>query len=221
MTKVFSIIIFFLVCHLASVAQLNDTLLKAVQAGLSKPLANELVVVTQQQMNAKDAFDKGMVLNNEQKFEEAILQFNMALRIDESGNCGSGFNGSAYNELAYTYTRLFKKDSALYTLHQSIKVSGDNPKPSINKALLLLNMKQKDEAIKTLDSLIVQMPSFKVAIPLRAALYQLSGDYQHAIDDFTLYLNTIDGTDESSTSKALNEWVRNSMDNCKQQIRFK
>lgn len=198
----------FLFCSSWSInAQVNDTLAKYINKRLAGFHSFDAVIVTEHQMSALTIYESGVKANTDKRFEEAINTLWKAVDIDSSGNCGSGMNGAAFNELGYAYTRLFKKDSALLCLDRSIQFNPNHPKAYINKVFLLVNLKQREQALSTLDELSRRIPDFNAAKPLRGWLLQQTGKGPEARQEYQKALQAMQAADEDAEGRSLRIWL--------------
>lgn len=184
-------------------AQVNDTLARYINKRLANFHSFEAVIVTEQQMSALSIYEKGVKANSDKHYDEAIQTLQEAIAIDSSGNCGSGMNGAAFNEMGYAYSRLFKKDSALICLERAIRFNPKHPKAYVNKIFLLVNLKRREEALSTLDEMIRQMPEFTAGAPLKGWLLQQAGDAIKARKEYQHFLANIPPAEDDAEGNAL------------------
>lgn len=81
--------------------------------------------------------------------------------------------------------------NALHWLDKSIKVNPLYVKPRINKVMAYLTLKDVDNAIKSLDIFIKELPGRPEAYYQRGNIYEYLGEYKKAYRDYktALYYN--------------------------------
>ena len=169
-------------------AQSKDTLVNEFSAQLAASGDQKIRIVNEQQMLAKTDFDKGFAHNSAGEFNEGISTLKKAIEIDYTGNCGSGDDGAAFNELGYAYTRLKNYDSARLHLDKAIALNPSYTKAYLNKSVVFMQQKQFDESIAVLNTLLQAKPDLAMVFAQRGFVYKAKGDTQHAIEDFKKYL---------------------------------
>jgi tetratricopeptide (TPR) repeat protein len=160
------------------------------------------------QLKAKPNYDLGYSLNGNHEFAKAIEPLKRAIEIDTTGNCGTGKNGTAYGELAYSYTRLDDYNNAIINLNKAILLNGKIPEPYLNKAVLLLQHGQDEQAINTLDLLIENIPNYALAYVQRGFIYESIKKPEQALNNFKMFLNLVKEQKQEKNSKALVDKIK-------------
>ena len=174
------------------------------------PISNngKMVMVTEQQMKAKSDYDKGYSLIGNHDFNKAIKPLKKAIKIDSTGNCGTGKNGMAYSELGYAYTRLGDFDNAIIYLDKAIEVNKLVPEPYLSKSVIQMQKGNNELALQTLDTLIKYIPEYAMAYAQRGFLYNSTNKYELALQDFNKYLEIVKEQNQEQNSKALVESIK-------------
>ena len=160
------------------------------------------------QLKAKPDYDLGYSLNGNHEFAKAIEPLKRAIEIDTTGNCGTGKNGTAYGELAYSYTRLDDYNNAIIYLDKAIQINGKIPEPYLNKAVLLSQHGQNEQAIKTLNLLTENIPNYAMAYVQRGFIYELIKQPEQALNDFKMFLDLVKEQKQEKNSKALIDKIK-------------
>jgi tetratricopeptide (TPR) repeat protein len=175
------------------------------EQGLNK---GKIVRVSKQQMMAKPDYDKGYSFAGNHEFKKAIKFLKRAIRIDSTGNCGTGTNGIAYNELGYSYSRSGDFDSAAVYLDKAIELDKFNPEPYLSKSAILTQQDKSELALKVLDSLIKYNPDYALAYAQKGFLYRSTKQYEPALQNFKAFLGMIEKQNQQQNSKAMVEDVQ-------------
>ena len=188
--------------------QINDS--TEVKQITYNPNSNseKMVMVTEQQMKAKPDYDKGYSLVGNHEFNKAIKPLKKAIKIDSTGNCGTGNNGMAYSELGYAYTRLGDFDNAIIYLDKAIEINKLVPEPYLSKSVILMQQGNNELALQTLDSLIKYIPEYAMAYVQRGFLYNSTKKYELALQDFNKYLEIVKEQNQEQNSKTLVEDIK-------------
>lgn len=160
------------------------------------------------QLKAKPDYNLGYSLNGNHEFAKAIEPLKRAIEIDTTGNCGTGKNGTAYGELAYSYTRLNDYNNAIMYLDKAIQINGKIPEPYLNKAVLLSQHRQDEQAIKTLDLLIENIPNYALAYVQRGFIFESIKKPEQALNDFKMFLGLVKEQKQEKNSKALVDKIK-------------
>ena len=160
------------------------------------------------QLKAKPDYDLGYSLNGNHEFAKAIEPLKRAIEIDTTGNCGTGKNGTAYGELAYSYTRLDDYNNAIIYLDKAIQINRKIPEPYLNKAVLLSQHGQNEQAIKTLNLLTENIPNYAMAYVQRGFIYELIKQPEQALNDFKMFLDLVKEQKQEKNSKALIDKIK-------------
>jgi tetratricopeptide (TPR) repeat protein len=137
-----------------------------------------------QNEQAKKYFSIGYKLIDTRNYPSAIENFLEALKLDSTGECGTGIKGKVHGELGYAYIEIGDTTNALRYLDKSIRLDSTNPFPVQNKAVLLSMQKRMDEACKLLGGLIQYNPDFIDAYIQRGFLYEYDKKHDLAVKDF-------------------------------------
>ena len=123
---------------------------------------------------------------NENKLDLALNTFEKAIEMDSTG-----LNGIAHNEIGYVYLKKLDSANALSWFNKSIEINPKNPKPRQNKALTYLTFNDLDNAIKTLDKFVNEIPNWPTAYFQRGNIYEHLGRDEEAFRDYktALYYN--------------------------------
>lgn len=179
-------------------AQTNDSI--EVKQVTYNPNLNkgETVKLTAQQLRANSDYEKGYFLVGNHEYKKAIKPLLRAIEIDSTGNCGTGKNGMAFSELGYAYTRLNDFDNAKNYLEQAIKLNKYVPSPYLSKAVILMKQGNNELALKTLNSLVENIPDHAIGYVQRGFLYNSTGEYELALQDFNTFLRIVKDQEQSS-----------------------
>ncbi len=168
----------------------------------------KMIMFTKQQLKAKPDYDKGYSLVGNHKFDKAIKSLKRAIKIDSSGNCGTGKNGIAYSELGYAYTRLGDFGNALFYLDKALEINKLIPEPYLGKSVVQMQQGKNKSALQTLDSLIKYIPEYAMAYVQKGFLYKSTKKHELALRYFNKYLEIIKEQNQEQNSKALVEKVK-------------
>lgn len=169
---------------------------------------DKIVMVTEQQMKAKPDYDKGYSLVGNHEFNKAIKPLKKAIKIDSTGNCGTGKNGMAYSELGYAYTRLGDFDNAVIYLDKAIEINKLAPEPYLSKSVIQMQQGNNELALQTLGSLIKYIPEYAMAYVQRGFLYNSTKKHELALQDFNKYLEIVKEQNQEQNSRALVENIK-------------
>ncbi len=141
---------------------------------------------SQVQEKIKSDLNRGMELINQNKLEEALKEFQKIIELDSTGA-----NGIAHNEIGYIYLKMKDSTNALLWLNKSIGINPRYPKPRINKAMTYITSRDLDNAIKSLDEFINELPGRPEAYYQRGNIYDYKGENKKAFRDYktALYYN--------------------------------
>lgn len=98
---------------------------------------------------------RGIILHDEGKYKQAIREYEKALKIDNK-------SALVHYEIAYSYTELGDKKSALKHVNKALKAkgSGDMPMLYVMKGNLLDDVGKTRQAIKVYEKGLQQFPNF-------------------------------------------------------------
>jgi len=176
------------------------------------------IILSEQQFKAKPFYDKGFLLIDNNNFRNAIKPLKKAIKIDTTGNCGTGKDGMAYSELGYVYTRLKDFKNALIYLNKAIEINKQIPETYLSKANVFLMKKDKELALKTLDNLINYNPKYAFAYAQKGFINNSLNNYELAIKDFHKFLEIIKEQNEEDYSKELIDGVEQRIKELEQKI---
>ena len=168
----------------------------------------KMVRVTEQQMRAKQYYDKAYTFVDNHEFEKAIKSYKKAIGIDSTGNCGTGKNGNAFGELGYSYTRIGDFVDALTYIDKAIELNKFAPEPYLSKSVILIQQGKKELALNVLDSLTRYLPTYAMGYAQRGFLYNSTEKYDLALQDFTKYLEIIKQQNQEQNSASLVEDIK-------------
>ncbi|NQZ44637.1 MAG: tetratricopeptide repeat protein [Flavobacteriaceae bacterium] len=142
------------------------------------------VLVTPQQQKAQAAYRSGYAYVNQNKYQAAISPFMTAIKIDSTGNCGTGRNGMAHSELAYVHTRLGAYDKGLAYADKALALNDSIPEPYLTKAVIFQQRKEFKKALQVLDTLVVRVPRYAMGFAQRGLLLDYIGQDEKAVSDY-------------------------------------
>jgi len=145
---------------------------------------------------AKKSPNKPQVLNNlgkiyldEERYEDAIVQFNKAIEI-------APFYHSPRNNRGYAYKNQEKWDLALNDFNEVLKIDSYLPDIYVNRGEVLKQMGRYDLAMRDFMKAIKLSSDFVPAFISRGAFYGDKGKYELALADFQ-YAMELDPEDAS------------------------
>ena len=124
-------------------------------------------------------YKQGLDLQRERRFEEAIVKYDEAIRLDPSYAEAYGNRGSAYYDLG-------KFDQAIQNQDSAIRLDPQDAIAYYNRANAYGSLNQHRRAIQDLDSAIRLDSEFAGAMLNRGLEYANTsvGEFQRAIKDF-------------------------------------
>ncbi|MFH0892853.1 MAG: hypothetical protein V2A54_00320 [Bacteroidota bacterium] len=217
-TITISVLICFLFTSNAQ-GQVNDS--SDVKQITYKPdLGNrKMILVSKQQLKAKPYYDKGYSYIGNNEFNKAIKPLKKAIKIDSTGNCGTGKNGMAYSELGYAFSRLNDISNAFFYLDKTIEINKFVPEPYLSKSVILMKQGKNDLALKELDSCIKNNPEYALVYVQRAFLFSSIKNYELALQDYSMFLKVIKEQNQEQNSSALVEEVKKQIKELEQKIK--
>lgn len=134
--------------------------------------------------------------------DEAIADTQDALKISPK-------NVSFWRSAIRTYYQLASLDKSFYqktveTVEQTIALAPTDPKLYYNKAVILGQMDQNNEAIAALNKAVELKPNYREAYIALAQFYFDQKDYQKAVDNMNKVLLLVPNDPEAE--KVLNNW---------------
>jgi tetratricopeptide (TPR) repeat protein len=194
---------------LSTNAQVTDTVLQQISKSFTdKAFELKPVVITEQQMLAHNDFDQGYKLNSEGKYQEALEFLKRAIDTDTTGNCGSGENGTAYNELGFAYSRLKQYSEAHQYLNRAIAINPRYPKPYLNKMVLYQTKKENQAAVEIIEQLIAQVPDFAAAYIQLGNLYEQLDNSNGALQAYRKWLSLMNSTEKNENQVKLEDGIK-------------
>ncbi len=116
-------------------------------------------------VKAHDYYLKGLFLQQEERYNEALVQYYQALLYDSTSS-------SIYNSVAENHMKLGHFDTALYYLNKSTKIKPDDEETLQLTAECFINLNQDDKAIAILKELLEINPFNEEARNFILYLYQ-------------------------------------------------
>ena len=120
-------------------------------------------------------FNKGRELKSENKISEAIDCFSKILVSEPN-------HAETYNELGVCYFLQNKRDLALQSFMNAVKLNPNNRAAVLNLSETLLELKQDENALKILSFLTKNNPQDIEALLLLEKLYSRKGDKEKAME---------------------------------------
>jgi Ran GTPase-activating protein (RanGAP) involved in mRNA processing and transport/Flp pilus assembly protein TadD len=122
---------------------------------------------------------KGYILDDQEKYEEAILCYDQAIKLNPQ-------NAIVYNAKAITLNNLGKYQAAILCFDKAIEYEADNPIAYNNKAISLSSLGKYKESIELFKKAIELDTNYENAIYNLALNLNNFGQYDEAIDYFNL-----------------------------------
>jgi tetratricopeptide (TPR) repeat protein len=163
--------------------------------------------LTTSQEKANSDFLEGASFNKNHQYSRAIEKLKKAIEIDSTGNCGTGINGTAFGELGNSYFKMADSDSAIWYFDKGIHLNKHYPINYLHKATVLAMQNKNDEAIKTLDELILNISNEPIAFAQRGILYD-STKAELALKDFDMFLTLIKDQNQEEPLKEMVEFIQ-------------
>jgi tetratricopeptide (TPR) repeat protein len=107
--------------------------------------------------NSTGWYDKGVELDDLNKFDEALKAYDKAIEINPR-------NADAWNNKGIDLDNLNKSDEAIKTYDKSIEINPYDPTTLYNKGFALDKLKKYDEAIRAFDKAIEINPQYSDAL---------------------------------------------------------
>jgi len=119
-------------------------------------------------------------------YDKSISLLEKAIGLDSLGNCGTGVNGIAQNELGYAYLHTQKYELSRQFFDKSIELNPRNPDPRMNKATSYILEKDLTKAKTELDIFIKELPGYPLAYWQRGNILELEGKIKEALIDYRM-----------------------------------
>lgn len=127
--------------------------------------------------------ERGLALYQEGSYEEAIEQYNLAIKRNSNYS-------TAYNNRAVAYNALGEKEKALADYTKAIEYNpNDDVSLYLNRGILRHDLGEYPKAIADYNMVIALDPHNVNAYYNRAMCYQALGDYGRAIIEFTMTID--------------------------------
>jgi tetratricopeptide (TPR) repeat protein len=128
--------------------------------------------------NAKKYYDIGNTFLLNKDYDNAIAQFNEAIRLDPNYAWAYAERGVAY---------LFKKqfDRAINDLNEAIRLDPNYAFAYVKRGLVYSNKDKNNTAIKDYNEAIRLNPNYAIAYEYRGDAYSEKGKYNTAIKDYS------------------------------------
>lgn len=113
-------------------------------------------------------------------YNKSIQLLTKAIELDSLGNCGTGINGKAQNELGYANMRIQKFELSRELFDKSIGLNPRNPDPRVNKVTSYLLEKDLEKAKIELDVFIKELPGYPLAYWQKGNILENEGKIREA-----------------------------------------
>ena len=117
---------------------------------------------------------------NNGKYNKSIKLLTKAIELDSLGNCGTGIDGKAQNELGYANMRIQNYTLSRDLFDLSIKLNPKNPDPRINKVASYILEKDFEKAKIELDIFIKELPGYPLAYWQKGNILENEGKIKQA-----------------------------------------
>ena len=117
-------------------------------------------------------------------YDKAIRLLTKAIELDSLGNCGTGINGKAQNELGYANMRIQNFELSRDLFDKSIKLNPRNPDPRVNKVTSYLLEKDLEKAKIELDVFIKELPGYPLAYWQKGNILENEGKIKEALLEY-------------------------------------
>ncbi len=141
----------------------------AVSCSSSKKVTVKNSYDNSRQLIARDHYLKGIFLQQESRYNEALVEFYQALQYDSS-------SAEIYNSIAENHMALSHYESAEILLHKSLKYDPENEEALQLVAECHLRLGRDDEAISIFRKILEINPTDEVARQYLFLLYEKHGD---------------------------------------------
>lgn len=121
----------------------------------------------------KDFLQRGELALDEEKYDEAVIEYRNALQIDPN-------NGPAHFSLARSYTALQKLKEAYWELHEAVRLDPDNIDARLSFAQFSQLARDYEEVLVQAEEILELEPSRASAFTLRAEAYAALERYDEA-----------------------------------------
>jgi tetratricopeptide (TPR) repeat protein len=123
------------------------------------------------------SFDRGVLYDNKGQFDEAIREYDLAIRLNPK-------NALAHYNRGLDYANKGQFDRAIEDYDQTISLNPDNPDNFVSRGAAYDGKGQYDRAIEDYDQAIRLKPDYGLAFVDRGIAYANKGEYDRAIQDY-------------------------------------
>jgi tetratricopeptide (TPR) repeat protein len=113
-------------------------------------------------------------------YNKSISLLTKAIALGSLGNCGTGINGKAQNELGYANMRIEKFELSRELFNKSIELNPRNLDPRINKVTSYLLEKDLEKAKIELDIFMKELPGYPLAYWQKGNILENEGKIKEA-----------------------------------------
>lgn len=135
---------------------------------------------------------EGLVLNDQGKFDEAIVRFDEAIRLDPASGEFMLGRAEAYNRSDRPQRALEDYDKALALGHLTLD---DTYRLRVGVGAAHLKLKNMKAAIESLDKAVELAPSYANALRYRGLAYEAAGEFDRASRDYEAVLRLKPGNE--------------------------
>ena len=156
---------------------ISNTAIFAKQEKLSKDQLKEKTPSLLSPMNAEDFLNQGNFKYNLGKYQEAIKDFNEAIKLNPKYVV-------VFNNRGMSKYNLGQYDDAIKDFDEAIKLNSEEPTVFANRGISKYDLGQYDEAIKDFDEAIKLNPEDSTVFVNRGMSKYKLGQYDEVIKDF-------------------------------------
>ncbi|WP_299681209.1 hypothetical protein [uncultured Dokdonia sp.] len=118
------------------------------------------------------------------KYNNSIQLLSQAIVLDSLGNCGTGINGKAQNELGYANMRIQNFELSRDFFDKSIQLNPRNPDPRVNKVASYILENNIEKAKIELDLFIKELPGYPLAYWQKGNILENEGNIEQALFEY-------------------------------------
>jgi tetratricopeptide (TPR) repeat protein len=148
---------------------------KHVNDLINKPI--EMLSVSNPDM-AKSHINKGKIYANDKKYQQAIAEFDQAIRLEPN-------NSEAYEQRGSAFGELKQSERAIADYDQALRINPNDEFAYYGRALEYYHLRKYESAIADYDQFILLKPDLGLAYYSRGIVYNDIKDYDRAIADYT------------------------------------
>ena len=145
---------------------------------------------------ADEHFRKGVELQEQERFQEAVAKYNEAIRLDPQSDVAYYGRGNAYYDLG-------QFEPAIQDFDEAVRLHPQRARPYYSRGNAYLSLGQFQRGIKDLDEAIRLDPGDGGAYNNRGAAYGNLGQFQRAIEDFDEAIRLDPGDAEAYNNRGL------------------